>query len=56
MEEDSVAVDLPNLDAQYVIILTVLCFHCLGLFGRRFTATVFSDFFFFKVVFPLSSC
>ena len=33
MEDGSVAVDLPNLDAQHVIILTVLCFHCRGIFG-----------------------
>jgi hypothetical protein len=32
------AVDLPNLGAQHEIILTVLCFHCRGIFGRRFTA------------------
>jgi hypothetical protein len=38
MEDGSVAVDLPNLGAQHVIILTVLCFHCQGIFGlRRFT-------------------
>ena len=28
-----------DLGAQHVIILTVLCFHCQGIFGRRFTAT-----------------
>jgi hypothetical protein len=39
VEDDSVAVDLPNLGAQHVIILTVLCFHCQGIFERRFTAT-----------------
>ena len=39
VEDGSVAVDLPNLGTQHVIILTVLCFHCWGIFGRRFTAT-----------------
>jgi hypothetical protein len=39
VEDGSIAVDLPNLGAQYVIKLTVLCFHCLGIFGRRYTAT-----------------
>jgi hypothetical protein len=39
VEDVSVAVDLPNLGAQHVIILTVLCFHCQGIFGRRFTIT-----------------
>jgi hypothetical protein len=29
-----------NLGAQHVIILTVLCFHCWGIFGlERFSAT-----------------
>ena len=37
--DGSVAVDLPNLGTQHVIILIVLCFHCQGIFGRRFTAT-----------------
>jgi hypothetical protein len=27
-EDGSVAVDLPNLGTQHVLILTVLCFHC----------------------------
>jgi hypothetical protein len=40
VEDGSVAVDLPNLGAQHVIILTVLCFHCWGILGRRFTTTV----------------
>jgi hypothetical protein len=31
MEDGRVAVDLPNLGAQHVIILTVSCFHLLGL-------------------------
>jgi hypothetical protein len=39
VEDGSVAVDLPNLGAQHVIILTELCFHCRGIFGWRFTAT-----------------
>jgi hypothetical protein len=38
-EDGSVAGDLPNLGTQHVIILTVLCFHCWGIFGRRFTTT-----------------
>jgi hypothetical protein len=38
MEDGSVVVDLPNLGAQHVFILTVLCFHCRGILGR-FTAT-----------------
>ena len=29
-EDGSVAVDLPNLGAQHVIILTELCCHCRG--------------------------
>ena len=39
VEDGSVAVDLPNLGSQNVIILTVLCFHCWGIFGRRCTST-----------------
>jgi hypothetical protein len=39
VEDGSVAVDRPNLGAQYVFILTVLCFHYPGIFGRRFTTT-----------------
>ena len=35
----SVSVDLPNLGAQHVFILTDSCFHCWGIFGRRFTST-----------------
>ena len=38
VEDGSVVVDLPNLGAQHVFILTVLCFHCRGIFGWRFTA------------------
>jgi hypothetical protein len=33
VEDGSVAVDLPNLGAHHVIILTELCFHCRGIFG-----------------------
>jgi hypothetical protein len=33
VEDGSVVVDLPNLGTQHVIILTELCFHCLGTFG-----------------------
>jgi hypothetical protein len=33
VEDGSVAVDLPNLDAQHLFILTELCFHCPGIFG-----------------------
>ena len=32
-EDGSVAVDLPSLSIQLVFILTVLCFHCQGIFG-----------------------
>jgi hypothetical protein len=32
VEDGSVAVDLPNLSAQHVL-LTESCFHCLGIFG-----------------------
>ena len=39
MEDGSVAVNLPNLGAQHIVILIVLCFHCQGIFGRRFMAT-----------------
>jgi hypothetical protein len=40
VEDGSVAVDLPNLGAQHVFILIVLCFHCQGIIGlERFTAT-----------------
>jgi hypothetical protein len=39
VEDGSVAVDLPNLGAQHVIILTELCFHCWGIFWWRFTTT-----------------
>jgi hypothetical protein len=40
MEDGSVAVDLPNLGAEHVFILIVLCFHCWGIIGlERFTAT-----------------
>jgi hypothetical protein len=33
VEDGSVVVDLPNLGAQHVFILTESCFHCQGLFG-----------------------
>ena len=33
VEDGSVAVDLPNLGTQHVIILTVFCFHCLAYSG-----------------------
>jgi hypothetical protein len=33
VEDGSVAVDLPILGRQHVIILTVLCFHCWGISG-----------------------
>jgi hypothetical protein len=32
-EDGSVAVDLPNLGTQHVIILTESCFHCWGILG-----------------------
>jgi hypothetical protein len=32
-EDGSVVVDLPNLGTQRVFILTLLCFHCPGLFA-----------------------
>ena len=38
-EDGSVAVDLPNLGAQHVFILIVLCFHCWGTSVWRFTTT-----------------
>ena len=40
VEDGSVVVDLSNLGIQHVIILTKLCFHCWGIFGRIFTATI----------------
>jgi hypothetical protein len=42
VEDGSVVVYLPNLGAQHVIILTVLCFRCRAIFGRRFTTTLHS--------------
>ena len=39
VEDGSVVVDLPNLGAQHVFILTESCFQCQGIFGRRFTTT-----------------
>jgi hypothetical protein len=38
VEDGSVVLDLPNLGAQHVFILTELCFHCRGIFGfEKFT-------------------
>jgi hypothetical protein len=40
VEDGSVAVDLPNLGAQHVVILTESCFHYWGIFGMGiFTTT-----------------
>ena len=39
VEDGSVVVDLPNLGAQHVFILTESCFHCRAYLGWRFTAT-----------------
>lgn len=39
MEDGSIVVDLPNLGPQHIFLLIVLCFHCQGIFGRRFMAT-----------------
>jgi hypothetical protein len=39
VEDGSVVVDLPSLGAQHVTILTVLCFLCWGLFGKRYITT-----------------
>jgi hypothetical protein len=50
-EDGSVVVDLPRLGTQHIFILIVLCFHCRGIFGRRFAATVeflFSLFYFIE--------
>ena len=33
VEDGSVVVDLPNLGAQHVFILTELYFYCWGIFG-----------------------
>ena len=38
-EDGSIVIDLPNLGAQHVFILIVSCFHCRGIFGRRYTST-----------------
>jgi hypothetical protein len=40
VEDGSVVVDLPNLGAKHVFILVVLCFHCWGIFRKRFTTTI----------------
>jgi hypothetical protein len=43
VEDGSIVVELPNLGAQHVIILTELYFHCPGIFGlERFTTTLVS--------------
>jgi hypothetical protein len=42
VEDRSIVVDLPRLGAQHVFILIVSCFHCRGIFGRRFSATNYS--------------
>jgi hypothetical protein len=43
VEDGRVVVDLPNLGAQHVLILTVLCFHCWGIIRlESFTATYIS--------------
>ena len=39
VDDGSVALHLPNLGSQHVILLTELCFHCQGMFGWRFTTT-----------------
>jgi hypothetical protein len=40
VENGSVEVDMPNLGAQHVFILIVLCFHCRSIIElERFTAT-----------------
>jgi hypothetical protein len=33
VQDGSVVVNLPNLGAQHVFTLIVLCFHCQGIFG-----------------------
>ena len=39
VEDGSVVVELLTLGAQQVFILTLLCFHCRGIFGmERYTA------------------
>ena len=42
VEDGSIAVDLPNLGTQHIFILTVLCFHCRGIFGRVSVTPAFS--------------
>jgi hypothetical protein len=39
-EDGRGVVDLPNLGAQHVFILTMLCFNFQGIFGRRFIANL----------------
>ena len=43
MEDGSVKVDLPTLGAQHVFILTLLCFHCWSISGRRFTTSTMGN-------------
>jgi hypothetical protein len=33
VEDGTVAIDLPKLGAEHLIILSELCFHCWGIFG-----------------------
>jgi hypothetical protein len=41
VEDGSVVVNLPKLGTHQVFILTVLCFHCRGIFGmEKFTAII----------------
>jgi hypothetical protein len=40
VEDGSVEVDVTNLGPQHAIIFTESCFHCQGIFGRRFTTTM----------------
>jgi hypothetical protein len=47
VEDGSVAVDLPNLGAQHVFTLIVLCFHCQGIFGLEIYCNIFFLFFSF---------
>jgi hypothetical protein len=54
VENGSVVVELPNLGTQHVIILTVLHFHCQGIFGMEINCNIkllgqIGDFFFPKM-------
>ena len=42
VEDGSIAVDLPNLGTEHIFILTVLRFHCRGIFGRVSATPAFS--------------